>query len=104
MALLVNAQAGIVVGVIHPAFIVDDGRTRHHSTGVIIIGHHIQQVPFAFFGPAVYKKGFVRFFAVDGHGHMVGGIRSQPAGVFVAVFRFLSQFEPYTPVAVVLLC
>lgn len=93
--LLVDGQRGVVVRVI-------DGGLVHHDDGsyncaglVIVVGNgDLQQ---SFVGRGCGTPGEVGAFRggmVDGHGHVIGGVGAEAAGIFIAVGGLLPECEP----------
>ncbi|OQB89802.1 MAG: hypothetical protein BWX84_02249 [Verrucomicrobia bacterium ADurb.Bin118] len=68
ITLIIQVHAGIVVGIIHALFIMNNGRAGHHVLRVVVIRRHDQEMPFVFAGAAIDEEGFIHLRRVNGQG------------------------------------
>ena len=91
------------MGVIDALFIMHHRGLTYIAALMIIGPNHAQQMSFIFIGgPTKDKEGPIHLSTVNCYGTVLGRIRTQAAGVLVAIGELLIEFKPDAFIAVYL--
>jgi len=102
VAVAVDRQARVVMGVIDAAPVMHHGRTRHAVVFVVVIRNHREEVAASGNRSSINEKRFVHLRRVNGQRNMIGRVGAKTAGILVPVFRELPEGVPDSPIPVVL--
>ena len=86
VAVLVQGDAGIVVGIVDTFLVMHDHRTRHYAEAVVVVRDHRQQMSLPLFCAAVDEKRLLRFRRVDGQRQVLGGVGRQTHPGFLSPY------------------